>query len=326
MERQGRARNVTPIPEGRALAAPVWLEGRRRGAAPSTAQPGGRRIGPALRLLTAVGLVALVGALDYLSGWAMAFAVFYLLPVAFATWRVDGRAGLLVAALCTAVWWAVDYATSPLAIGPVISTWNALTRLGIFALLSVTLDRLRSALRANQDLALMDQLTGLPNGRAFFAQATDHIAAARREGDEVTVAFLDLDDFKEINMRLGHTGADRLLQSWGEVLRGAVRAHDAIARLGGDEFAILFVHAPGEEAGAVVAGLRERLVTRAAELEWPLTFSLGAVTFARPPASIDALLFEADLLMYAVKDSGKRGWRHERRDRDASGESPGGSA
>ncbi len=88
---------------------------------------------------------------------------------------------------------------------------------------------------ALQRLAFEDSLTGLPN-RAYFEQ---RIADVLGDGGTAVVAFLDLDDFKQVNDSLGHAAGDRLLSICGERLRNALRAGDTVARLGGDEFAVL---------------------------------------------------------------------------------------
>ena len=91
----------------------------------------------------------------------------------------------------------------------------------------------RCATASFRGLAFEDSLTGLPN-RALFEQ---RIAERSAAGEPAVVAFLDLDDFKQVNDSLGHAAGDRLLEICGERLRNALRAGDTVARLGGDEFA-----------------------------------------------------------------------------------------
>ena len=130
-------------------------------------------------------------------------------------------------------------------------------------------------------------------------------AADRRDagrGEPAVVAFLDLDDFKQVNDSLGHAAGDRLLEICGERLRNALRAEDTVARLGGDEFAILargarrprrcsstrlfdVLAAPGDARGQAPAPARQR-------------------SASPPPTSGDDLLRNADLAMYAAKAAG----------------------
>jgi predicted signal transduction protein with EAL and GGDEF domain len=95
------------------------------------------------------------------------------------------------------------------------------------------------------------------------------------------------------------------------VIREQARADDLAARLGGDEFALLLPGADAAGAVAVLARLREALLRRAATRGWPVTFSLGAATFPRPPADVDGLVRYADGLMYRVKRGDKDRLLHE---------------
>lgn len=305
-----------------ASRAPSWLDGSPAGGRPKDRARGGigsrfrpsvraglRSAGEVLALLATIGLI---GALDVLSGQQIGFAIFYLLPVSIASWRWGSGAAIGVSALSTLVWWLADRGASPVPFHPLVTFWNAFMRFGIFALLGATLARLREALAHNDRLAHTDHLTGLPNSRAFFERAAAEIEAARRTGAELTVGFLDLDDFGALNHQLGHAGADRLLSEWASVMARRLRPGDTIARIGGDEFAVLLPHTCNEDARVILERLWSDLTADVPALETPVQFSLGAVTFARPPRSVDALLHEADVSMFAAKAGGKGRWHHER--------------
>ena len=132
-------------------------------------------------------------------------------------------------------------------------------------------------------------------------------ARARRTGHALSLSYLDLDGFKSINDERGHDEGDRVLKAVAEVLRDAVRVTDTAARLGGDEFAVLLPETGLEQARVVVRKLRERLLARMEAEGWPVTVSIGTVSYARAPASVDELVSRADELMYGVKKSGKNG-------------------
>jgi diguanylate cyclase (GGDEF)-like protein/PAS domain S-box-containing protein len=152
--------------------------------------------------------------------------------------------------------------------------------------------------------AFHDPLTGLAN-RALFRDRVSHaLALAQRRGTPVTVLYLDLDDFKNVNDSLGHAEGDRLLIAAAERFLACARTADTVARLGGDEFAILIEGADGSE------GLPDRL---AAAMSHPfslsgnqvrVTVSIG-VASASPGDSADDLLRNADMAMYAAKRHGK---------------------
>jgi diguanylate cyclase (GGDEF)-like protein/PAS domain S-box-containing protein len=152
--------------------------------------------------------------------------------------------------------------------------------------------------------AFHDPLTGLAN-RALFRDRVSHaLALAQRRGSPVTVLYLDLDDFKNVNDSLGHAEGDRLLIAAAERFLACARSADTVARLGGDEFAILIEGADGRE------GLPERV---AAAMSHPfslsgnqvrVTVSIG-VASATPGDIADDVLRNADMAMYAAKRHGK---------------------
>jgi len=87
--------------------------------------------------------------------------------------------------------------------------------------------------------AYHDTLTDLPNRQLFMNFLTLELSQARRNGKKLALLFLDLDGFKQINDRLGHSSGDRLLQEVAQRLKGCIRVSDTVARLGGDEFTVL---------------------------------------------------------------------------------------
>ena len=157
--------------------------------------------------------------------------------------------------------------------------------------------RERNRLLAQLDeLAHTDALTGLANRRAWQSELERGLARARRTGEPVSVALLDIDGFKAVNDRHGHPGGDSLLirvaRSWSDVLR----PDDVLARIGGDEFAVVM---PGC-SHADAADLRQRLRAR---MPSPYTCSVGLATW-EPPESPDQLMGRADNALYDAKRDG----------------------
>jgi diguanylate cyclase (GGDEF)-like protein/PAS domain S-box-containing protein len=155
--------------------------------------------------------------------------------------------------------------------------------------------------------AFHDELTGLPN-RALFTDRLEHaIGFLGPDTAPVAVLFVDLDDFKTVNDSLGHDAGDRLLVEAGRRIGRCLRAVDTVARLGGDEFAVLMEDvdpdAPAAAASRILAALREPLQLHRQLLT--VTASIGIVTAQSPKQTVIELLRNADLAMYAAKDSGK---------------------
>ncbi len=154
--------------------------------------------------------------------------------------------------------------------------------------------------------ATHDDLTDLAN-RALFEQSTrDSLAAAEHTGEPLSVALIDLDDFKSINDRLGHAVGDALLVVVAQRLRDCVRTDDVVARLGGDEFGLLLRGLGSAEAAEVLARITEALIRPVHALGYDLLVraSAGLAEVWRD-ASPQELLRRADLAMYSAKELGK---------------------
>ncbi len=267
---------------------------------------------PAGLLVAGAGIVVCVGIADYLTGREVALILFYLAPIGFATWYAGLRGGIALAILSAAVSTGADslhevgeitseHSTLPLA----IIAWNCVIQLGTFLALVLVLSALRGRLEGEELLARTDALTQIPNRRAFFEAAALEIERARRSGRPVALAFVDVDDFKDVNDVLGHAQGDALLVTVAQTLRGATRAVDHVARLGGDEFALLLPETPAAELEPLLGRVRASLLAAAARRGWKVGFSIGAAVFVSPPLSADELMARADELMYAAKRGGK---------------------
>ena len=155
---------------------------------------------------------------------------------------------------------------------------------------------------------LHDPLTGLSNRTLFMEEMTRSIARSDLRGTPLSVLYLDLDGFKDVNDTLGHDAGDQMLVQVASHLRQSVRQVDSLARLGGDEFGVL-VHEPLEAATRTA----ERLI-KLFDGDWataggrvPVTVSIGVAS--RKHEQLDELLNQADAAMYAAKKAGKGRWK-----------------
>jgi diguanylate cyclase (GGDEF)-like protein/PAS domain S-box-containing protein len=170
--------------------------------------------------------------------------------------------------------------------------------------------------------AFHDPLTGLANRAAFFDRVEHAIERSMHTGDQIAVAYLDLDGFKRINDSLGHSVGDRVLAIVGERLTWAVRGEDLVARLGGDEFAILFEDpAQSASVGLIAERIRTSVATPigVGAKQVRVGVSIGIATsgtldfpdasLARAPLGLaqlaDELVRNADVAMYESKQHGK---------------------
>lgn len=160
-------------------------------------------------------------------------------------------------------------------------------------------------------LAHFDPLTGLANRRLLVDRLNQALALARRRDWWVTVIFLDLDHFKEVNDSLGHVMGDQLLVAVARRLADVLRESDTIARQGGDEFVILLEGAAGAEAVTeILEKLRLALAApcRIDDHELLITASMGVSLFPDDGQDADTLLMQADAAMYHTKREGRDGW------------------
>lgn len=262
--------------------------------------------------------VVLVGVLDYLAGAEISLSLFYLGPVGIATWYAGRRTGMSIAFISTLAALAGDVSAAHAVLRPGIVAWDGFLHLGFMLVIAYLLDRLRVHAQIAQQLARTDELTGIFNRRAFLEHLQYRLDLAAREKKPVALAYIDLDNFKEVNDRGGHEEGDRILGLVASALTASIRRTDVVARLGGDEFAILIVGADQTGTESLLAKVRASLLQALASEESAVTCSIGCVAFQTPPATGDVALRAADALMYKVKSRGKNAVAFEGFDAQAS--------
>jgi diguanylate cyclase (GGDEF)-like protein len=252
-------------------------------------------------------LFAIVSALKFVCGPDFVFSAVYLIPIVFTTWCLSVSAGLLTAAVSTLVLLFVNLSEAHKYLSAIVPYWNAAMDLGVFLIVIVILAEAKQLYQRERELSREDFLTGLKNSRAFAEALRTEAIRVRRYRHQITIVYLDLDDFKQVNDRYGHHAGDLLLAAVANVLRHNVREVDVVARLGGDEFALLLPETDADAARLVLVNLRAafREALGTSGFTSPVSFSAGAVTFAKPLDSIEQMIQYADRVMYTVKQNGK---------------------
>ena len=253
----------------------------------------------------AVILVATIGVLDHATGVAIRIYPLYFLPIALGAWSTPRLRGVFVPLLATISWIISNQPEGEHAADRMVWATNACMQAVAFLTVGILLSQLRIRLDREQQLSRSDTLTGLPNSRAFHEYGETLLAGTVRAHQPVTLAYLDLDNFKAVNDAHGHLEGDRVLRRVATVLREQLRKSDVAARLGGDEFAIILPNTGGTGAHAILERLRSAVLSEMDAAGWPVSVSIGAVTYARAPASFQDALKQADGLMYASKREGK---------------------
>ena len=169
--------------------------------------------------------------------------------------------------------------------------------------------RIDERTRALHRMATLDDLTGLPNRKAFHASAHAEFQRFRRYGNVFTLALLDIDHFKAVNDTHGHPAGDRVLQVFARAIREKLRAQDMPGRVGGEEFAILLPETGLAAALSALEKLRRHVATTPIVLPDGRTIaiavSIGATTTRAADQQIEALFQRADQQLYRAKRGGR---------------------
>jgi len=185
-----------------------------------------------------------------------------------------------------------------------------LLRYRIILLENEIVEREQAEMQLNY-MANHDPLTGLPNRRMFMDIASAVISMSKRDNKCFAVLFMDIDGFKKVNDTLGHDAGDELLVKISDIIRSRLRVSDLVARIGGDEFVILLPDVRDENTISLIL---EPLINR---LRQPyiindenvsISTSVGVSFFPQHGDDIEALVSQADKMMYQVKRSGKNNW------------------
>lgn len=250
-------------------------------------------------------LLVLVYGCDYITGPLIPFTIFYVILTWIAGSLLSGHWAYAFAILSTLATTSIDLQAVD-QVTLVGTAWKAMVNAAIFLVaadLSIGWTQLHKDL---QDEASSDPLTGAFNRRAFFERINEELSRSMRKKLPLSLAFIDLDNFKNINDSCGHEKGDEVLKAVASTLALHLRTGDALGRLGGDEFAILLHETDHEQVKPVMTRLVNALKSSASLSNTGISFSIGVVTSnTGKSTSVDELLAIADEAMYEVKRSTK---------------------
>jgi len=263
-------------------------------------------------LIVAISLLLLliVSAIDYFTGEEIGLSIFYVIPVMIMAWYLGRISGIIMSFAAAAAWYIANTAAGHVYSHAAIPIWNAVVRLGFFLLIGLFMSILKDVLGHEQDLARTDSLTGVVNTRHFYELAEVELARAKRYRHTFSIAYMDLDNFKEVNDVYGHSAGDELLCFIAGTMRDNIRSSDVVARLGGDEFALLLPETKDGDADRVMKKLCSMINEGMPQYRFPVTLSVGLITYIAPPESVEDMVREVDGLMYSVKKSTKNAIKH----------------
>jgi len=246
---------------------------------------------------------------DYVTGPLAPFEHLYIVPILIAAFFLNSQWAYFITLMATLGGIPIflklldEFNLTPVLL-------DFISKGTIFFTIAFLAKRLRELLNKLHGLASVDSLTKANSRRHFYETSTAEIARSYRYKHPISIAFIDLDNFKEVNDKQGHDKGDQLLVETASTIRADLREGDLLGRLGGDEFGILLGQTDQKQAKIILTRMRENLLNAIAPFETKVTFSIGVVTYlADKQITIDDLLALADNAMYAIKKSTKNAIR-----------------
>lgn len=243
--------------------------------------------------------VAAAGLADFATGPGVWFGPLYLLIICLPAWALGWRAAMMVGLACAGVGLAAN-GLSIYPLGHLAVAWNMAMRILSIGIIVALVGGFRRSYDREWQRARSDGLTGVLNRQAFYEQ----IAAARACEEWGVLAYVDLDDFKQVNDRHGHAAGDEILRGFVAGVRKNIRAKDIFARIGGDEF-LLFLPVKDEAEGYRAACELHARMNGILNSMGPVGCSVGVLVLDSGATSVeDADVELADRLMYQAKQEG----------------------
>jgi diguanylate cyclase (GGDEF)-like protein len=230
---------------------------------------------------------------------------FLVIPIVFASWYGANKAGVLLASISAVVLAVSREWLNTSSFNVEFAIYDGASHFLAYSILAILITNFRSVHRVEVVAADTDSLTGLHNPRSFYVELGNELLRSNRFKRIFSLGYIDVDNFKNINDSLGHPIGDELLVEVAKCLKSSLRATDTVSRLGGDEFACLLPETGRKDAENLFSKVKNILSESMRSHDWPVSFSIGVVTFESLPKDAKQAILIADNLMYSVKNDNK---------------------
>lgn len=253
--------------------------------------------GPPRVLVLFLGLLGIFGlaGVDWAIGPEIGVAILYVMAIMAVTFHASWVDGAIVATIAAAAG-LLGRLVGPNDLEVATVLWSLFSELAVFLTFVLIMHHIRRLVQLLEHQSRFDALTGALNTRGLLELLQRERSRAERYNLAMTVVFIDLDEMKEVNDRMGHAGGDELLRRFAGKVSDSLRDEDLCARVGGDEFVVVLPDTDHRQAMSVV----ERLQLGVHEI----SASYGVATFLSQPPAIEDLISAADSMMYVAKRAG----------------------
>ena len=237
-----------------------------------------------------------------------------VIPVLLASWYGGSKTGVSIATLSSISLLLANYNSLSESVYISSSFYDSIVVFFAYLFISIIVTNFRKVHGIEIIAADTDALTGLSSSRKFYTELENELNRSRRYGHMLSLAYIDVDNFKNINDTLGHPVGDELLIQLSKILQISLRTTDTIARIGGDEFVCLLPETDKIAAKSAILNAEKKLKDTTNKHNWNVSFSIGVITFEMLPENVTQAVKLADDLMYQVKRGGKndiayKAWR-----------------
>lgn len=260
---------------------------------------------PAITFVCGIFLCLAIGYIQSKNCSLLNLSFLYLIPVvwvAFLNGPMPGSCLTVISVAVSVVAWrtmgCVCHQEFPLAPNTFILFGFCAAAVGLAHSMS-------SALKREEELSRHDPLTKAYNAKAFYQVLQIESHRCRRYNRPLAVAYIDCDDFHDLNANFGHHKGDEVLKVTSDIVLQGLRLTDTFARMPGDEFAVILPETHHRDAKNIFLRIRKALSENMVIHDANVTFSIGVATFLSPPETLESMIQKAQALMRDVKKNGK---------------------